>query len=113
MKVKDKVQIRVRMTAAPQVEYRYAYWDIYPDTFISVEDFIPTDEKRDLDKLFKENFVEFPDENPEMDVHIVVSTENFIRIQDQLNIELSKECVQLKDQLPIDVKTLEELEGGE
>lgn len=113
MKVKDRVQIRVRMIANPQLEYRYAYWDVYGDTSILIDEYIPKDEKRDLDKLFKETYEEFPEENPELDVHINITTETFIIIQDKLNIELSKECSLLKEQLPIDIKSIEEFKGGE
>ena len=115
MKVpKNKVQVRVRMVAIPQVEYRYSYWDIYPDVYIDISDEIPKNEKRDLEYLFRETFYEFPDqESPELDVHVTLSIERFIKIADKLNIELSKECLRLKDLLPIEVKTIEEYKGGE
>jgi hypothetical protein len=111
---KNKDQVRIRMVATPQIEYRYAYWDIYPYIYVDVRDIIPEKDRYDLESLFEETLLEFSDqENLEFDVVAVVETENFIKIQDRLNIELSKECLRLKDLIPVEVKTIKEFKGGE
>jgi hypothetical protein len=114
MKVKNKEQVRVRMVATPQIEYRYAYWDIYPYVYVDIIDIIPEKDRCDLETLFEEILLEYSDQQIlEFDVVAVVETENFIKIQDRLNIELSKECLRLKDLVPVEVKTIEEFKGGE
>jgi len=96
--VKSKEYIRVRMVPTPQIEYRFAYWDIYPYVYTNISDIIPEDDKRDLENLFQESLLEFPEqENFELDVVVKVKTESLIKIQDRLNIELSKECSRLSE----------------
>ena len=89
-----ELAVRVRMVATPQVEYRYAYWDIYSEIYVLVDEYINKDDKRDMEKLFKESLKEFPGQP--LDVNVFIGLKDFIDISDDLVIKLSEECARLK-----------------
>ena len=94
-KLPKELAVRVRMVATPQVEYRYAYWDIYSEIYVLVDKYINNGDKRDMEKLFKESLKEFPDQP--LDVTVLIGLQDFIDISDKLVVKLSEECKRLKE----------------
>ena len=87
------IQARVRVHANPQIRFDYSYFDLFPQVAVEVSEYMKDGDRRDILKLVEPDLEEFG----YLDVEVDFSIENFIKIQDKLNIAYGERLKELTE----------------
>lgn len=103
VKRNEKILAKVRVFRKEQIEFKFGYFDVYPNISVDVYQIIPENDRNDLETLIKDL-----DETEYVDVNVKVAKDDFLQIQDDYNVKLSQECVRLSQENLIIYKYLQE-----
>jgi len=87
------IQARVRIHANPQIHFDYSYFDLYPQVAVDVAEFMKAGDRQDIIKLAEPDLAEFG----YLDFPVDFSIEDFIKIQDKLNIAYGERLKELTE----------------